>query len=246
MKVEGSVALVTGANGGIGRALVEELLKRGASKIYAGVRDTAAVQALFNDARVVPLALDVTNPEQVAQAAKVASDATLLVNNAGIAGFKGALSAENLDVARAEMEVNYFGPLALVQAFRNAPALKDGGAVINVLSILSLITIPAAGTYSASKAAAQALTRTLAAEVKPRGVQVLGALPVQTETPLGQAFPEPRLQPSEVATGILDALEAGKSEVFPGGASEGAAQAFAADPAGLQARFAGFVHAIDG
>jgi short-subunit dehydrogenase len=107
-----------------------------------------------------------------------------------------------------------------------------------------LVTIPAAGTYSASKAAALALTRTLAAELTSRGVQVLGAMPVQTETALGQAFPEPRLKPSEVASGILDALEAGKSEVFPGGASEGAAQAFAADPAGLQARFAGFVHTI--
>jgi len=244
MKVAGSVALVTGANGGIGRALVSELLARGAAKVYVGVRDVAAAKSISDDPRLVPLALDLTRPEDIVGAAHAASDVTLIVNNAGTSSFTGALSAKNLNAARQEMEVNYFGPLALVQAFRDAPALKAGGAIINVLSIVSILTIPAAGTYSASKAAALALTRTLGAELKGREVQVLGALPVQTETPLGQAFPEPRLQPSDVATGILDALEAGQSEVFPGGASQGVAQAFAADPAGLQARFATLVHPI--
>jgi len=244
MKVEGSVALVTGANGGIGSALVNSLLDRRAAKIYAAARDVGAAISAFQDPRVVRLALDVTNPDQVAAAAQVASDVTIIFNNAGVSGFSGALSAKGLGIARHEMEVNYFGPLALVQAFRDAPALQEGGAVVNVLSILSLVTIPAAGTYSASKAAALALTRTLRAELKGRGVQVLGAMPVQTETALGQSFPEPRLQPAEVAKGILDALEAGEDEVFPGNASAGAAAAFAADPAGLQERFAAFVHAI--
>jgi short-subunit dehydrogenase len=142
------------------------------------------------------------------------------------------------------MEVNFFGMLSMTQALRNTPAFRQGGAIVNVLSFLSLVTLPVAGTYSASKAAALALTRTLRAELKHRGVQVLGVLPVQVETPLGAPLPEPRLKPAEVAAGALDALEAGESEVFPGALSQGAAQAFRDDPVGLQANMSNFVHAI--
>lgn len=245
MKVEGSVALVTGANGGIGQAIVEDLLKRGASKIYAGVRDTSSAKALFKgQSRVIPIQLDVTKPDQIAKAAAAASDVTLLVNNAGFFGGHGALSVNDLAMARQEMEVNYFGPLAIAQAFKNTPALR-GGAVINILSFLALATIPLAGTYSASKAAALSLTRALRAELKTRGSHVLAVLPVQVDTPLGAAMPDPKLKPSEVAIHTLDALEAGHDEVFPGALSEGAAAAFKADPAGLQAKLATMVHAID-
>lgn len=245
MKIEGSVALVTGANGGIGQAIVEELLKRGASKIYAGVRDTGSAKALFKgQSRVIPVQLDVSKSDQIAKAAATASDVTLLVNNAGFFGGHGSLSVNDLAMARQEMEVNYFGPLALAQAFKNTPALR-GGAVINILSFLALATIPLAGTYSASKAAALSLTRVLRAELKTRGSQVLAVLPVQVDTPLGASMPDPKLTPSEVAIHTLDALEAGKDEVFPGALSEGAAAAFRADPAGLQAKLATMVHAID-
>lgn len=246
MKIEGSVVLLTGASRGIGRALAEELLRRGAAKIYLGVRDVAAAQARLTDpARMVPLALDVTKPDQIRAAAEIATDVTLFINNAGVAAFTGAVSAGDTANARQEMEVNYFAPLALAQAFRNTPAFHRGGAVVSILSFLSLVTLPAAGTYSASKAAALALTRTLRAELKGRGVQVLGVLPVQVETEMGVALPEPRLTPAEVASATLDALEAGEEELFPGALSQGAAKAFKADPAGMQAQMAGFVHAID-
>lgn len=245
MKIEGSVVLLTGANRGIGRALAEELLRRGAAKIYLGVRDVAAARAGLSDpGRTVPLALDVTKPEQVAAAAKAAPDITLLINNAGVSAFTGALSARDTANARHEMEVNYFAPLALVQALRDTPAFQRGGAVVNVLSFLSLVTLPVAGTYSASKAAALALTRTLRAELKGRGVQVLGTMPVQVDTDMGAALPEPRLTPAEVASATLDALEAGAEEVFPGALSESTAAAFKADPAAVQAHMAGLVHAI--
>jgi short-subunit dehydrogenase len=246
MKIEGSVVLVTGANGGIGRAFVRELLKRGASKIYLGARDTASLQPLLAESnKLVPLALDVTKPEQITAAAKVAADITVLVNNAGMAGFTGALAAKDLGNARQEMEVNYFGVMALSQALRETPAFHNGGAIMNVLSFLALVTLPVAGTYSASKSAALALTRTLRAELKPRGVQVLGVLPVQVDTPLGAPLPEPKLTPTDVATGTLDALEAGAEEVFPGALSEGAAQAFRNDPAALQNTLSNLVHPID-
>lgn len=246
MKIEGSVALVTGANGGIGRALVLELLARGAAKIYVGARDPSALQGLIAQSdKLVPVKLDLTKPDDIEAAAKTASDITLLVNNAGVAAFTGALAAKDLSGARQEMEVNYFGLLSLTRALSHTPAFRSGGAIVNVLSFLALVTLPVAGTYSASKSAALALTRTLRAELKPRGVQVLGVLPVQVDTPLGAPLPEPRLTPAEVATGALDALEAGEDEVFPGALSQGAAQAFRNDPAALQAHMASRVHPID-
>ena len=245
MKIEGSVVLLTGANGGIGQALAHELVRRGAAKIYLAARDPASLQPLLGVSdRLVPVALDVTKPEQIAHLAAVASDITLLINNAGAAAYTGVLSTKDIAGARQEMEVNYFGVLSLIQALRDAPAFQAGGAIVNLLSILALVTLPVAGTYSASKAAALALTRTLRAELKGRGVQVLGVLPVQTDTKLGAALPEPKLTPTEVASGTLDALEAGQDEVFPGELSRGAAQAFAANPAGMQATMAAFVHAI--
>jgi len=245
MNVKNAVVLLTGANGGIGRAFVRELLKRGASKIYLGVRDVASVQDLLTESdKLVPLQLDVTVPDQVANAAKVATDVTLLINNAGQAKFTGALSTADTLNARDEMEVNYFGVLALTQALRNTPAFQAGGAIINILSILAHVTLPVAGTYSASKAAALSLTRTLRAELKARGVQVLGVMPVQVDTAMGAALPEPRLTPAEVAADALTALEAGDDEVFPGELSRGVAQAFRSNPDGVQAHMANMVHAI--
>jgi short-subunit dehydrogenase len=246
IKIKGSVALVTGANGGIGQALVRELLKRGAAKIYLGARDPASLRGLFAESsKLVPITLDVANPKQIEEAAKAASDITLLINNAGTVAFSGALAATGSAAARQEMEVNYFGVLALTQALRGTPAFRSGGAIVNILSIVALTTLPVAGTYSASKAAALALTRTLRAELKPRGVQVVGVLPVQTDTPAYAPLPEPKLKPEEVAAGTLDGLEAGEEDVFPGALSRGAADAFRKDPAALQARMSTFVHAID-
>jgi short-subunit dehydrogenase len=195
--------------------------------------------------RLIPVALDVTKPAQIESVATIASDITLLINNAGTAAFTGALAAKDLAPARREMEVNYFGMLALTRALSNTPALRRGGAIVNILSFLALTTLPVAGTYSASKSAALALTRTLRAELKPRGVQVVGVLPVQTDTPAYAPLPEPKLKPEEVASFTLDGLEAGEDEVFPGPLSQGAADYFKQDPAALQARMSTVVHAID-
>jgi short-subunit dehydrogenase len=246
MNVKGSVVLVTGANGGIGQAFVHELLKRGAAKIYLAARNPASLRGQFSHlSKLVPIALDLTNPKQIEEVSQAVGDITLLINNAGAVAFSGALSAKDLSAARQEMEVNYFGILALTQALRSTPALRNGGAIINVLSFLALTTLPVAGTYSASKSAALALTRTLRAELKPRGVQVLGVMPVQTDTAAFAPLPEPKLKPEDVASGTLDALEAGEEEVFPGALSRGAAEAFRSNPAALQARMSTIVHAID-
>jgi len=239
MDISGSVALVTGANGGIGRAFVAELLKRGAAKIYVAARDTAALRDLVRDGdgRLVPLPLDVTDPDQVVAAAGVASDVTLLVNNAGYAAFAGAISAPDLDEAHREMDVNYFGTLALTRAFTPLLAASGGGAVLNMLSMLSLVSLPMAGTYSASKAAALSLTRSIRAELGAQGTQVVGVLAVQVDTAMGTKMPEPRMTPQEVVSDALDAIQAGTNdEVVAGAQSRTIHQAFLADPKALQAK----------
>jgi short-subunit dehydrogenase len=237
MKIENAVVLVTGANRGIGRTFVEELLKRGAAKIYVAARDTASLSDLLKagDRRLVALPLDVTDPDQVAAAASVANDVTLLINNAGYAAFDGAISATSIDDARQEMEVNYFGPLAMTRAF--APVLaKTGGGVVNMLSMLSLISLPMAATYSASKAAGLSLTRSIRAELAGQGTQVVGVLAVQAETQMGAKMPEPRLSPLEIVTDTLDAVEAGSNdEVVAGAQTRGIHDKFTANPQQVQA-----------
>ncbi len=237
MKITGSVALVTGANRGIGRAFVEELLKRGASKIYVAARDPASLSDLLKsqDPRLAALALDVANEAQVLSAAEAASDVTLLINNAGVAGFHGAISAPDLTTARREMEVNYFAPLSLIRAFAPRLAASGGGAIVNLLSFLSLVTLPRAGTYSASKAAALAMTRSARAELAAQGTKVIAVMPVQVDTDMGRDLPEPRLTPQEVVSEALDAVESGLEEVFPGELTRQSADAFAKDPKGVQA-----------
>ena len=237
MNISGSTALVTGANGGIGRAFVAELLQRGAAKVYVAARDTASLRELLQggDRRLVPLPLDVSDPDQVAAAATVASDVTLLVNNAGYAAFEGAIAAHDVEHARREMEVNYFGTLAMTRSFAPIIAASGGGAVLNMLSMLALVSLPAAATYSASKAAALSLTRSIRAELSAQGTQVIGVLAVQTDTAMGAKLPEPRMSPQEVAADALDAVEAGMNdEIVAGVQSRKVHQAFLADPKALQ------------
>ncbi|WP_426615919.1 SDR family NAD(P)-dependent oxidoreductase [Bradyrhizobium sp. McL0616] len=236
MDIAGSVALVTGANGGIGQAFVRALLARGAAKVYVAARDPASLADLLkqSEGRLVPLKLDVTDPAQVAAAAATAPDVTLLVNNAGYAAFQGAIAAPDISAARREMDVNYFGPLALTRTFK--PALA-GGAIVNMLSMAALVSLPVTGTYSASKAAFLSVTRSIRAEMAAQGTIVVGVLAVQTETAIGARLPPPRMTPDEVVSDALDAVQAGTNdEVVAGSLTRGAYQAFIADPKGFQAK----------
>jgi short-subunit dehydrogenase len=239
MDIRGSIALVTGANGGIGRAFVAELLKRGAAKIYLAARDPGSLSELIKsgEGRLVPLSLDVTNSAQIAAAVATAPDVTLLVNNAGYMAFQGAIAAPDINAARREMDVNYFGPLALTRAYRPVLAAAGGGAIVNMLSMAALVSLPVTGTYSASKAAFLSVTRSIRAELAAQGTIVVGVLAVQTETAIGARLPPPRMTPVEVASDALDAVQAGKSEeIAAGPLTQGAYQAFTADPKAFQAR----------
>jgi NAD(P)-dependent dehydrogenase (short-subunit alcohol dehydrogenase family) len=208
MKIEGSVALVTGANRGIGKALAEELLARGASNVYAGVRDPSSV----TDSRLVAVRLDVTDAARVAEVAKELTDVQIVVNNAGIGHATTALQA-NLEYARAELEVNYLGIVSMTQAFAPVVAANGGGALVNVLSVASWVAEPHLATYSASKAAAWLFTNAARLELKRRNTQVLGVHVGYVDTDLTSGFNVEKIAPQVVAAAVLDALEAGESEV---------------------------------
>jgi NAD(P)-dependent dehydrogenase (short-subunit alcohol dehydrogenase family) len=241
MNASGTVALVTGANRGIGRAFVEELLKRGAPRVYAGARDIVALAPLVATycERVVPVELDVTDPASIREATSQCLDINLLVNNAGIASPGGVTGRPDLDGARDEMEVNYFGTLEMSRAFAPILLANQPAAIVNVLSILSLVTIPRIGTYSASKAAALAATRALRAELSPQGVLVVGVMPGFVDTDLTKNLDAPKMTPLEVAQDALDAVAGGIEDVFPGVQAAELSDAFFRDHKSIERVLAG-------
>lgn len=213
MKLDGSIALVTGANRGLGRALVATLLEAGAAKVYAAARDRATLGAA--DPRVVPLALDTTKPEQIAAAADMASDVTLLVNNAGVLNSYDVLASSQADLD-ADFRTNVHGTLAVIRAFLPVLERAPGGAtIVNVLSLTSLASFPPLGGYSASKAAAYSVTQALRPELKARHVALLAALPGPIDTEMVKALPMPKTSPMETARGILAGIARGDEEIFP-------------------------------
>jgi NAD(P)-dependent dehydrogenase (short-subunit alcohol dehydrogenase family) len=205
MDIDGSVALVTGANGGLGREFVRQLVERGASRVYAGARRDVA----WEGERVLSIRLDVTDPDSVAAAIEAAGDVTLLVNNAGVVGPRSLLTSP-FDAIRETFETNVFGPLALVRGFAPVLAKAGGGAVVDVHSVLSWLASP--GAYSPSKAAFWGLTNSLRLELAGQGTQVLGAQLGYTDTPMTALLDVPKSDPSEVVERILDALAAGADE----------------------------------
>lgn len=210
MKIQNSVALVTGANRGLGLTIAQELLAAGARKVYAAARDISTVQI----DGVVPIQLDVTDPASVAAAAEIAQDVTLLVNNAGIALGSNLFSDATIDAARRELETNYFGPLLTSRAFAPILARNGGGAIANVLSVLSWINAGWVTTYSPSKAAAWSLTNGLRDELRSQGTQVLGLHVGLMDTDMAKGFDLPKTSPIEVARQLVRALDAGEEEVL--------------------------------
>lgn len=227
-----TVAFVSGANRGLGAQFVARLLARGAGRVYAASR-TGRTE--FDDKRVIPVTLDITVEASVAQAVRVARDTTLLVNNAGVNRQCGFFAPQAMEDARAEMEVNYFGTLRMARAF--APVLMERkGSMINVLSILARVSLPAMGSLCASKAAALRLTESLRSDLMPHGVRVFAALPGAIDTDMSRDFDGPKLDPAITADAALDALTGDACEAYIGSMAQELAYGLALERTATQAQ----------
>ncbi len=210
MQIQDSVVLVTGANRGIGRAFARAALERGARKVYAAARDPATVDL----PGVVPVRLDVTQPESITALLSQCADVTLLINNAGIAQPGSFLEPGSIESTRAQMETNFYGPLRMTQAFAPILAANGGGAVLNVLSVASWLSSPMLAAYSATKSAAWSLTNALRLELNGQGTQVVGLHVGFVDTDLTRDIPSPKSSPADVVAAAFDGLESGAEEVL--------------------------------
>jgi NAD(P)-dependent dehydrogenase (short-subunit alcohol dehydrogenase family) len=207
MNIADKTVLITGANRGIGRALVGEALRRGAKTVYAGVRGALQIA----DQRVTPLALDVTNLPQIQQAAEQVDNLDVLINNAGVAIYD---DLSNLDVIQQHMAVNFFGLLNVTRTF--LPLLKRAkGAIVNNLSLAALAPLPIIPAYSLSKAAAFNMTQSLRAHLAAQGVTVHAVVLGPIDTDMNRGFEIPKAPPAAAAQGIFDGLENDEEEIFP-------------------------------
>ncbi|WP_336729036.1 SDR family oxidoreductase [Achromobacter ruhlandii] len=226
MQLKNATVLITGANRGIGLAFAREALARGARKVYAGARDPASVTL----PGVQAIQLDVTSDQDVAAAAALAKDVTLVINNAGIAAMGGFLADDSIESARRHLETNLLGPLRVAQGFAPVLAANGGGALLNVLSIASWINRPMLGVYGMSKSAAWALTNGLRHELREQGTQVLGLHMGFVDTDLTRGLDAPKSTPESVVRQAFDALEAGAEEVLADDATRQVKQGLSAQP----------------
>jgi NAD(P)-dependent dehydrogenase (short-subunit alcohol dehydrogenase family) len=234
MNIANKSVLITGANRGIGQALVEEALRRGAKRVYAGTRGTLQ----HPDKRVTPVTLDVTNASHIQQAVNEVDTLDVLINNAGIAIYD---DLSNLDVLEKHLAVNFLGLLKVTNAF--LPLLKRSkGALVNNLSLAGLAPLPIIPSYSASKAAALNLTQSLRALLAGQGVTVHAVVLGPVDTDMNRGFDIPKASTESAAAGIFDGLQKGEEEIFPDPASQSIAESWRAGVSkSLERQFAAFV-----
>lgn len=234
MNIENKTVLITGANRGIGRALVDEALRRSAKRVYAGTRG----QLQIADERVTALTLDVTNTSQIQQAVDKVDSLDLLINNAGIAIYD---DLSNVDILEKHLAVNFLGPLRMTQAF--LPLLKRSkGAIVNNLSLVGLAALPVIPSYSISKAAAFNMTQSLRALLVADGITVHSVVLGPIDTDMNRGFEIPKASTESAARGIFDGLENGDEDIFPDPASLSIAEGWRAGVVkALEQQFKAFV-----
>ncbi len=233
MKIQGSVALVTGANRGLGKAYVEALFAAGATKVYAGARDPSSI----TDSRVIAIKLDVTSREDVKAAAKECQDVDILINNAGAMFGSPMLADDSEEALRREMEVNVFGVLSMIRSFAPVLAKNGGGAIANMLSVVSWFTLPFNATYCASKHASLAVTDGARIQLREQGTQVVAVYAgfIDTEMAAGLAEAnEPKTPPSQVAERTLQGIIDGVDHVRADDRSEEMWNSIRQDPEGFE------------
>jgi NAD(P)-dependent dehydrogenase (short-subunit alcohol dehydrogenase family) len=229
MNIEGSVALVTGANRGLGASFCRTLLEQGASKVYATARHP---QSIHQDG-VIPIQLDVTSAADIAAAANRCGDVSLLINNAGIGTGTSVLAEDAMAAARREFETNTFAPMAISAAFAPVLAANGGGAIVNVLSVLSWVAMPATAIYCASKAAGWSLTNSLRQDLLAQQTHVVGLYVGYMDTDMTEGLDGPKSDPDAVAALTLPGIEAGEFEVIADDISRHVRSALSGDLTGL-------------
>jgi NAD(P)-dependent dehydrogenase (short-subunit alcohol dehydrogenase family) len=213
MHLSNKVALVTGANRGIGSAIVREMLKAGVAKIYATARDPKTLPA-FGDSRVVPLQLDITSDASVNAIASAIKDVDVLVNNAGTLAFGDYISS-SLENFEEDMRTNYFGTLRVLRAFTPQFVARKSGTIANVSSVVGLSAVPQMAGYSASKAALHSITQSLRGTLEKDNITVIGIYPGPIETDLAKPVPYPKVTPESAAVDIVKGIAEGRTYVFP-------------------------------
>ena len=238
VQIATTTALVTGANRGIGRALVEALLDRGATRVYATARRRETLDSLvaLGAGRVVPIELDVTDQAQVAALPAAAADVTLLINNAGVASHMSDTVDDDawLEAGRAEFEVNVLGTLAVTQRLAPVLARNGGGAVVNIASVVSFVGFPSFATYAAAKAGTHSITQTTRQLLRGQGTFVAGVYPGPVDTDMAANITLDKASPREVAHAILDGLEAGQEDILPDPMARQMGAAFFSGPKQLE------------
>ena len=236
--IAGKTALVTGANRGIGEAIVDALVAAGAKKVYAAARSSADIAPLVarHGNRVVALQLDVTNNAQITAAVAAAPDLQLLLNNAGFAGMVGSSFTDPKWIAsgRQEMDVNYFGTFAVIQAFAPVLERNGGGAIANLASVASLVNFPMLLSYSASKAAVHSLTQGTRMILGGKGTKVFGIYPGPIDTRMAEGIEMAKTSPADCARAIVAGIEAGTEDIFPDATSQGMGAAYRSSPKELE------------
>ena len=237
MHINEQTILVTGANGGIGQALINAFLAAGAKKIYACARDVASLEHLRNNEKIQLVKLDITNTAHIEKAGATCGDTTVLVNNAGMGG-SGLLGSPA--AARAEMEVNYFGTLAMCSAFAPVLGKNGGGCMVYMISVIGLVNMPSIGTYCASKAALHSLTQGLRGVLAAQKTTVIGVYPGPVDTRMTDGLEMPKASAESVAQEILQGLKNRAEDIYPDAYSKSIQKALAVDAKQVERELAAY------
>jgi NAD(P)-dependent dehydrogenase (short-subunit alcohol dehydrogenase family) len=236
MKLENKIIFVSGANRGIGRGIVEALLKGQVRKVYASARKIEDLPK-FGDARVVPIQLDITIPAQIQKAVAAAKDVNVLINNAGALSFASVVTGEEQMLIH-DMQVNYFGTLNMVRAFVPIIEKNGPGAIANISSVVGLASMSAIGGYSASKAALFSASQAMRAELKAKNISVHTVFPGPIDTDMARGFEMTKTSPQIAGENIVKGINAGNEDIFPDPMSVGISETWSKDPKSLERSFA--------
>jgi len=242
VEIEGKVALVSGANRGIGKAITIELLENGAKKVYACARNVSSLDELkekYGD-RLVPLELDVTKDETIENASKTADDLEILVNNAGVFAFGNFLGGNLLKSLETNLEVNVLGLVKLTNAFMKILKTKDSAAIVSVSSAAALGNMPMGLTYSASKAMVHSIVQGMRAELKDSNVLVAEVFPGPIDTDMTKGFEMEKDTPENVAKNVIKGIKEGTEDIFPDPMSKQVGEVYATSPKSIEKQFSEF------